>query len=88
MLMYQAYKTLAQAAKLLDKPYVEYEKTADKLKADINKYYWDEEKGAFIDSYSSGKRNVTRHANIFAIMYDFATESQLESIVKNVILND
>lgn len=88
MLMYQAYKTLAQAAKLLDKPYEEYEKTADKLKADINKFYWDEEKGAFIDSYSSGKRNVTRHANIFAIMYDFATESQLESIVKNVILND
>lgn len=88
ILFYQSYKAMADAAKLLGQPYAVYEKEADDLKTKINEYYWDEEKGAFIDSYSSGKRNVTRHPNIFAIMYDFATETQLESIVENVILND
>ena len=88
ILFYQAYKALADAAKLIGFASEIYEREADILKTKINEYYWDEEKGAFIDSYSSGKRNVTRHPNIFAVMYDFATEAQLESIVKNVILND
>ena len=34
----------------------------EKLIGQIRKLYWDQEKGAFIDSFESGKRNVTRHA--------------------------
>ncbi len=58
------------------------------LKDKVNKFYWNEEKGAFIDSYQSGKNNVTRHANIFAVMYDIATEEQRASIIENVLYND
>jgi alpha-L-rhamnosidase len=54
----------------------------------INELYWNDEKGAFIDSFESGKNNVSRHANIFALLFDFTTEKQRESIVRNVILND
>lgn len=36
----------------------------------------------------SGRRCVTRHANIFAIIYDLAEESKKERIVKTVLLND
>ena len=49
--------------------------------------YWDDEKGAFIDDYKSGKRNVTRHANIFALLFGYATDDEREQIVKNVIYN-
>ncbi|MBQ8055034.1 MAG: alpha-L-rhamnosidase [Lachnospiraceae bacterium] len=65
-----------------------YEKLAGKLRQAIIKYFWDEEKGALIDSFTSGKRNVTRHANIFAVLFDFADEKQKESILKNVLYND
>jgi hypothetical protein len=58
------------------------------LKERVNEYFWSDEQGAFIDSYSSGRNNVTRHANIFAIMYDIATPEQTASILKNVLKND
>lgn len=32
--------------------------------------------------------NVTRHANIFAVLFDFANKDQQQSILKNVLLND
>ncbi|MBR2256920.1 MAG: alpha-L-rhamnosidase [Blautia sp.] len=58
------------------------------LKEKIDQFYWDEEKGAYIDSFVSGKRNVTRHANIFAIRFDLADEAKKERIVKNVLQNN
>ena len=54
----------------------------------MEKFFWDEEKGAYIDSFTSGKRNVTRHANIFAILFDIADKQKQEKILKNVLEND
>ena len=88
MLLIEANRSMAKLAKLIGEPYEKYEKTADELVEKVNKFFWNEEKGAFIDSYESGKENVTRHSNIFAIMYDIATESQKEKIMQNVLLND
>ena len=65
-----------------------YKEKSRSLLKKINDLYWDSEKGAFIDSFASGKRNVTRHANIFAIMYNLVTPEQTESITKNVLFND
>jgi len=79
---------MVKLARLVGQPYEQYEATADRLINDVNKFYWSDEKGAFIDSYESGKENVTRHANIFAVMYDIATDTQKEKILKNVLLND
>ena len=61
---------------------------ANDLLDKVNRFFWNEEKGAFIDSLESGKNNITRHANIFAILYDIATENQTNSIIKNVLKND
>lgn len=58
------------------------------LLRNIEDYFWDEEKGAYIDSFTSGKRNVTRHANIFAIVYNIADEDRKRRLVKSVLLND
>lgn len=88
MLCIKAYESLGKIAEVIGRSGAEwYEKSAD-MKRRIDKFFWDKEKGAYIDSYSSGRRNVTRHANIFAIMFDIASEKQTESIVNNVIKND
>ena len=89
MLLIQAYNAMAYFSRELGigNP-DELLSKAEELKVKVSKKYWNQEKGAFIDSYASGKNHVTRHANIFAIMYDIATEEQAESILKNVLQND
>ena len=88
ILLSAAYKYIALIDEILGVEDRGFNKKSKDLLAKINKLYWDEEKGAFIDSFTSGKRNVTRHANIFAVMYDLATKEQVESILENVLLND
>lgn len=58
------------------------------LLRNIETYFWDEEQGAYIDSFTSGKRNVTRHANIFAILYSVADENRKRRLVETVLLNE
>ena len=53
-----------------------------------NKFFWKEEKGAYIDCYESGKNHISRHANVFAILYDVANEEQKAKIIENVLEND
>lgn len=61
---------------------------ANNLKALINEKYWDGEKQAFIDSFTSGRRHVTRHAAIFAILYDFVDRKTADLLVETVLEND
>ncbi|MGN1128669.1 MAG: MGH1-like glycoside hydrolase domain-containing protein, partial [Candidatus Flemingiibacterium sp.] len=61
---------------------------ADSLKSLINEKYWDSEKQAFIDSFTSGRRHVTRHAAIFAILYDFVDRKTADQLVERVLEND
>ncbi len=88
MLYIEANRAMATLAELLGIPGKQYAQKALELIQKVNDFYWDGEKGAFIDSFTSGKRNVTRHANIFAVMYDIADEAQKQSILENVLLND
>ncbi len=90
MLLARAYECMAKCASLNgDRATCERcERHAEYMKGEINKRYWCDEKGAFIDDYKSGKKNVTRHANIFAILFDYTSDARKESIIKNVIYND
>lgn len=88
MLYIEANRTMARLAHILGKDGMKYEKIAETMIKKTNEFFWNEEKGAYIDTYESGKNHVTRHANIFAIMYNIATPEQRESIIKNVLLND
>ncbi len=87
ILLWKASKVMAEMAKLLGLDGSEYADRAEKLKKTIQEKFWDDEKHAFIDTFESGKRNVTRHANIFGILYDFATEEQKQDILQHVLLN-
>lgn len=88
MLFIEANKTMAYLAEKIGENGEKYKKTADELTKKVNEFFWNDEKKAFIDTYESGRNNVTRHANIFAIMYNIATEEQKALIVENVLKND
>ncbi len=88
MLFLKCFMTMADCARLLGREYEEYVDCAADLKEKIIRYFWDEEKGAFIDSFESGRRNVTRHANLLAVLFDIADSYQTERIVSSVLLND
>ncbi len=89
MLLIHVYSVMAHISKEVDEAKGdEFLKKSESLKCLVNKYYWNKEKGAFIDSYKSGKENVTRHANIFAVLYNIASEEQEKSILENVLKNE
>ena len=85
MLFIRALEAAADCASLAGQDGSRYAAHAEMLSKKLDKFFYDEEKGAYIDTYASGRRNVTRHANIFAILYDFADESKRASIVRNVL---
>ncbi len=61
---------------------------AQNLQEQIQKYFYDAEKKVFIDSFESGRRNVTRHSNILAYLFLPCSLEQKKSIYENVVLND
>lgn len=88
LLCIAALNTLAELAQKIGEDGSRYVQLAEEWTVKTNKFFWNEEKGAYIDTYESGKNNVTRHANIFAILYDIASEEQKQSILEHVLLND
>ncbi|MBQ2816883.1 MAG: alpha-rhamnosidase [Clostridia bacterium] len=88
MLLARAYEAAAKIMNILDLDGSEYIAKAKKLLENIDKYYWNEEKGAYIDSFESGKNKITRHANIFAHLFGYADEERRNTLIKNVIKND
>ena len=88
MLYAACWKAMEEISVLLGEDSQKFQENYAQLKETIPAFFWDEEKGAFIDSYVSGKRHVTRHANIFAVLYDIADDMQQENIIQNVINND
>ncbi|MBE6109858.1 MAG: hypothetical protein E7194_05510 [Erysipelotrichaceae bacterium] len=61
---------------------------SEKLREMTKKYFHDEEKGVYIDSYESGKRNVSRQNNILAFLYLGISDQQKRNVYERVILND
>ncbi len=91
MLFAECYHTMAVLSRKLGVETArceEYQKKYEQLTKNINMFYWDSEKGAYIDSFVSGKKHVARHANIFAILFDIADEEQKKQIVEQVLLNE
>ncbi len=89
MLLCHAYGCMAKCASLVkdEENEAKFEALAKDIREKINARYWDEEKGAFVDDYKTGNRNVTRHANIFALLYGLTSEERKEKIISNVIKN-
>lgn len=63
------------------------ESRASVLQHQIQNMYYDSEKRVFIDSFESGKRNVTRQTNILAYLFLSCSEQQKKDIYNLVIEN-
>lgn len=88
MLYVHTLRVMAELSALLGQDGTAYARKAEEMARKVDAFYWDEEKGGYIDSYASGKRNVTRHANIFAVMFDIADPARQQRILRDVLLND
>lgn len=89
MLLCRTYDCMAKCAALVDDKAGEEKYTALSrvLLEKINTLYWDEDKNAFVDDYKTGNRNVTRHANIFALLFGLTSEERQAKIITHVIKN-
>lgn len=90
MLYARCLDTMAELSGICGHPEAaeDYRRQYEELCGRIDAFYWDEEKHAYIDSYESGKRHVTRHANIFAVLFGIADEGKQKEIARHVLMND
>ena len=88
ILLWQCRNAMALLSELVGLDGDVYRKAADKLKRNIMRDFWREDRGVFVDCYTSGNENVTRHAHIFAIMYDFVSPKRARRIMRTVLEND
>ncbi len=87
-LFVKCLETMADCARLLGEKPDQYAQAAGALRAKVETLFWDEAKGAYIDSFVSGKRYVTRHTNLFALRFGFDGNGRRDKIIHNVLLND
>lgn len=80
VLLWRAMNDMVKAAGMIGEDGSKYAAAADAIKEATDRMFWCEEKGAYIDSFRTGKKNVTRHANIFALLFGFADEDKREKI--------
>ena len=88
ILLWQTEMCMDRLQRLLGQEDASHLRKADNLKALILKRYWSEERSAFVDSYTSGTGFISRHANIFAMLFDFVDKETQQKIYQNVLKND
>ena len=87
MLMCACWDAAAQMAESLGGDGGAYRARRDSLAARINEYFWDEELGAYVDSFTSGRRHVSRQTNLLAVRFGVADNGKRDKILRNVIDN-
>ena len=85
ILLWQVYRTMEKLSEVSYIPCGDYKERAERLKSSIMRDYWDDERSGFIDSFTSGKKHMTRHSGILAIMYDFVDKDKQNRIYENVL---
>ena len=88
MLLICCYRTMCRMGQLLGRNVAEYENRLQELQKNLDLCFWDEEQGAYIDSYSTGRKKVSRQSNIFAVIFDLADGEKMRSIENNVLKNE
>ena len=86
MLLAAAYRVMATFSTGEEKTM--YEKELSCLMNAIERYFWDPKQCAYVDSFTSGKQHITRHANILAIVFDLVSEERKRTIAGKVLFND
>ena len=85
MLLAECCRVMAELAPEEEKQ--NYRSLREELQDKIDRFFWDEEEQAYVDSFTSGKRHVTRHANIFAILFGLADDARKKLLAESVLFN-
>lgn len=88
ILMWKSHVTMTKLTDILGEDVAGYEYAAQQLRENIIRDFWDEKQGLFYDYKEDGSRQITRHPNIFAIMYDFVDDKTKKRIAESVIYSD
>lgn len=84
----KALECYALIGKVMGRDVGVYQEKSAKLQAAVFEKFYDAEKRVFIDSYESGKRNVSRQSNILAYLFLPCSEEQKKDIYERVVRND
>ena len=94
ILFCKALETMAKAAALVSPQGgkadgAHYQDLADDLRKKVKSLFWDEGQKAFLHALEDGKMNaqVTKFPNMFAILYDFVSETEKQQLMQSVMLN-
>lgn len=87
MLLCACWGAAAELAGALGQDGGDYRARREALAEQINACFWDGELGAYVDSFTSGRRHVSRQTNLLAIRFGIADGDKRASILKNVIDN-
>lgn len=88
ILLWHVYNIIAKLSELCGEDGSALTEKAASFRERIINDYYDESRCAFIDSFESGKNHISRHANIFAILYDFVDDETARKIAHHVLYND
>lgn len=67
-----------------------YADMADNIRRQLVPRFWNDEKNAFVHTVIDGRQSdeVTRYANMFAVLYGLVDDERADAIRDNVLLND
>ncbi len=87
ILLYESIKAMRKLASVAGDGDT-YIPDEEALRNKIYKFFYKKECGGFIDGFTSGKDALHRQQNIFAVLYDFATEDEKKEILEKILLNE
>lgn len=87
MLLCACWGAAAQLSRALGREDGVFEARRAALSKQIDECYWDEALGAYVDSFTSGRRHVSRQTNLFAVRFGVADAARRERILERVIDN-
>ncbi|WP_343049657.1 alpha-rhamnosidase [Paenibacillus phytohabitans] len=91
ILLSRGLEAMSQFAGLLgdDEASASYGKLAEEIIAATLHLFWDKDKGGLLHHRVDGENlpELTKHANMFAMSYDYLSAEQRDSVIRNVMLN-
>ncbi len=92
ILFCRSLESMGLCASLMNdtKKSIEYSALAKELKGKIMSVFWDKNQKAFLHNRKNGQtgKEVTRYANMFAVLFNYLDSAKTESVKTNVLMND
>jgi alpha-L-rhamnosidase len=92
--IYNSLNQIVEMAELIgwEKTVVSFKEIAKNIADGINKYLWDEERGAYVDAVQVDpkgeilrkSRKITFHSNTFVLLYGVAPKDRVKQVIDNV----